>query len=267
MPSGPPGTWIGAGKRPADSAFYKSPAPDAARNWAGLYAGGNVGYVGGAAVTHAAFSDAATGDPLSGGRLSSTRGTASFGGQAGYNWLSGRLVAGIEGDFEYRNQRGRSTAACPGDVCNAALAPPDAAVTANLDYRLGWVASVRGRVGTLVTPGLLAYVTAGVPFSKATTSNSVAGFDNVGTATMAVVDTDTYRFGWAVGGGLETRLTGNWTGRLEYLHMDFGSVRSTPPTAASNTAVAFDSNTRVTSDGVRIGVNYKFGGGAAIVAQ
>ena len=56
-----------------------------------------------------------------------------------------------------------------------------------------------------------------------------------------------------------TRLTGNWTGKLEYLHMGFGSVRSTPPTAA-NTAVAFDANTRVTSDGVRIGVNYKFGG-------
>ena len=262
-PSGPPGTWIGAGKRPAASAFYKSAAPDAAWNWAGIYAGGNVGYVGSTAVTHAAFSDAATGLPLSGGRLSSTGGTASFGGQAGYNWISGRLVAGIEGDFEYRNQRGRSTTACPGNVCNAALAPLDATVTANLDYRLGWVASVRGRVGTLVTPDLLAYATAGVPFGKITTSTSVAGFDNAGVATTASLDRQLYRFGWAVGAGFETRLTGNWTGKLEYLHMDFGSVRSTPPTAV-NTAVAFDANTRVTSDGVRIGVNYKFGVGAIV---
>jgi iron complex outermembrane receptor protein len=266
-PSGAPGSSFGLARGPAANTFYKPPpALDAAWNWSGIYAGGNAGYVRGAAVTSAVFSEDATGLPLAGGRLSSTRGTASLGGQAGYNWTSGRLVAGIEGDFEYRNQRGRNTTTCPGNACNATLAPLDAAVTASLDYRLGWVASIRGRVGALVTPGLLAYATAGVPFGKITTSTSVAGFDHAGTATTAALDTDSYRFGWAVGGGLETRLTGNWTGKLEYLHMDFGSVRSTPATAA-NTVVAFDTNTRVTSDGVRVGVNYKFGAGGAIVAD
>ncbi|MBR1226294.1 MULTISPECIES: TonB-dependent receptor domain-containing protein [unclassified Bradyrhizobium] len=266
-PSGAPGSSFGMARGPGGNMVYKSPRMlDAAWNWAGIYAGGNVGYVGGRAVTSAVFSEDATGLPFDGGRLFSTRGTASFGGQAGYNWTSGRLVAGIEGDFEYRNQRGRNTTNCAGNVCNAALAPLDAPVTASLDYQLGWVASVRGRVGALVSPGLLAYVTAGVPFGKITTSASVAGFDNAGAATTAALDTDTYRFGWAVGGGLETRLAGNWTGKLEYLHMDFGSVRSTPATAA-NTAVAFDSNTRVTSDGVRVGVNYKFGAGGAIIAD
>ena len=257
-PSGPPGTWIGA-KRPAADGFFKSPVAEAAWNWAGLYAGGNVGYLRGEGVTNAAFNDAATAASLSGARLPSTHDTASFGVQSGYNWISGRILAGIEGDFEYRNQRGHGATACPGNVCNAALAPLDATVTASLDYRLGWVASVRGRVGTLVTPDLLAYATAGVPFGKITTSTSVAGFDNAGVATTTSLDRHVYRFGWAVGAGFETRLTGNWTGKLEYLHMDFGSVRSTPLTAA-NTAVAFDANTRVTSDGVRIGVNYKFGG-------
>ena len=124
---------------------------------------------------------------------------------------------------------------------------------------MGWVASVRGRVGTLVTPDVLAYATAGVPLGKITTSTTVAGFDNAGVPTIASLDRHLYRFGWTVGGGLETRLTGNWTGKLEYLHMDFGSVRSTPATAV-NTTVAFDANTRVTSDAVRVGVNYKFGG-------
>ena len=32
---------------------------------------------------------------------------AGFGVQAGYNWRSGRMVAGIEGDFEYASQRGQ----------------------------------------------------------------------------------------------------------------------------------------------------------------
>ncbi|MCK1641752.1 TonB-dependent receptor [Bradyrhizobium sp. 157] len=264
-PSGPPGTWIGTARRPDGNGYYKSPAYEAAAwNWVGIYAGGNVGYLRGAGVTSAAFNDAATGASLAGARLSSTHDTASIGGQAGYNWTSGRMLAGIEGDFEYRNQRGSSATACPGNICNPALAPLDATVTASLDYRLGWAASVRGRVGTLVTPDLLAYATAGVPFGKITTSTAVAGFDNAGVATTASLDRHLYRFGWAVGAGFETRLTGNWTAKLEYLHMDFGSVRSTPPVAV-NTAVAFDANARVTSDGVRLGVNYSFGSGEIVV--
>ncbi|QHO75209.1 TonB-dependent receptor [Bradyrhizobium sp. CCBAU 051011] len=258
-PSGPPGTWIGTANRPAGIGFYKSPALDAGWNWAGIYAGGNVGYLRGEGVTNTAFNDAGTGLSLAGDRLSATQDTASFGLQSGYNWTSGRILAGIEGDFEYRNQHGSSAAACPGNVCNAALAPLDATVRADLDYRLGWVASVRGRVGTLVTPDLLAYATAGVPFGRITTSTSVAGFDNAGVATTASLDRHLYRVGWTVGAGVERRLTGNWTAKLEYLHMDFGSVRSTPPVAA-NTTVAFDANTRVTSDAVRVGVNYKFSG-------
>ncbi|NOJ45688.1 TonB-dependent receptor [Bradyrhizobium sp. WSM 1744] len=262
-PSGPPGTWIGAAKRSAPD-FYKSPAPDvAAWNWGGIYAGGRIGYLRGEGVTNAAFNDAATGASLSGARLSAKHDTASIGGQAGYNWTSGRMLTGIEGDFEYRNQRGSSATTCPGNICNPALAPLDATV-ASLDYRLGWVASVRGRVGTLVTPDLLGYATAGVPFGKITTSTSVAGFDNAGVATAASLDRHLYRFGWAAGAGFEKRLTRNWTAKLEYLHMDFGSVRSTPPTDA-NTALVFDANTRVTSDSIRIGMNYSFGG--AIVAD
>ncbi|MCA6116238.1 TonB-dependent receptor [Bradyrhizobium sp. WSM 1738] len=257
--SGPPGTWIGAPRRPAIDGFFKSPVAEAAWNWAGIYAGGNIGYLRGQGITNAAFNDAASGASLAGARLSATHNTVSIGVQSGYNWTSGRILAGIEGDFDYRDQRGRSAAACPGNLCNAALAPLDATVSASLDYRLGWVASIRGRVGTLVTPDVLAYATAGVPFGKITTSTAVAGFDNVGAATTAPLDRHVYRFGWAVGGGLEMRLTGNWTGKLEYLHMDFGSVRSTPPTAV-NTAVAFDANTRVTSDAIKVGVNYRFGG-------
>ena len=209
-PSGAPGSSFGMARGPAGNMYYKSPPMlDAAWNWAGIYAGGNVGYVRRRGLLPARCS--ARTQPacrLTEAACSSTRGTASFGGQAGYNWISGRLLAGIEGDFEYRNQRGRNATTCPGNVCNAALAPLDAPVTASLDYRLGWVASVRGRVGTLVTPGLLAYATAGVPFGKITTSTSVTGFDNAGAATTAALNTDTYRFGWAVGGGLETRLDG-----------------------------------------------------------
>ena len=47
-PSGAPGSSFGMARGPAGNMYYKSPpALDAAWNWAGIYAGGNVGYVGG----------------------------------------------------------------------------------------------------------------------------------------------------------------------------------------------------------------------------
>jgi len=60
-----------------------------------------------------------------------------------------------------------------------------------------------------------------------------------------------------VGGGLEARLFGNWTGKLEYLYLDLGSV-TTVPTPAPGATVAAAFNSRVTDNVVRLGVNYKF---------
>lgn len=36
------------------------------------------------------------------------------------------------------------------------------------------------------------------------------------------------RPGWTVGGGLETRIAGNWLARLEYRYADFGTFVSVP---------------------------------------
>jgi outer membrane immunogenic protein len=31
------------------------------------------------------------------------------------------------------------------------------------------------------------------------------------------------QFGWVVGGGVDTKLLGNWTAKIEYLYLDLGS--------------------------------------------
>lgn len=226
-------------------------------DWAGPYIGGNIGYGWGAAPTYTAFTDNATQLPVYGDSPTARLNSANFGGQAGYNWTLGPMVAGIEGDFDYANQRGRTASSCPGSICNAALVPLNAATTGSVDYRLGWVATFRGRFGASLIPGLLAYVTTGTPFAQIARSGTVVGFDNTGAPTTTPFSTVTYRFGWLLGGGLEYRLIGNWTGKIEYLHMNFGAVRVTPD-ALANTATAFDSDARVTSDVVRLGLNYKF---------
>jgi outer membrane immunogenic protein len=73
----------------------------------------------------------------------------------------------------------------------------------------------------------------------------VFGFDGDGNPVNTIVSSHNTKAGWTVGGGIEGRLAGNWTARLEYLYLDLGTV-----------ATAF--NSRVTDNIVRAGLNYKF---------
>jgi opacity protein-like surface antigen len=60
-----------------------------------------------------------------------------------------------------------------------------------------------------------------------------------------------------VGAGIETRLIGNWTGKIEYLHLDFGrdSIDAANPLNAIPLAVNL--NSRITDDIVKVGLNYR----------
>ena len=63
--------------------------------------------------------------------------------------------------------------------------------------------------------------------------------------------------GWTVGGGIEGRIIGNWTAKVEYLFLDLGTV-TTIPAPAANATIAAAFNSRVTDSILRVGVNYKF---------
>src|SRR4030095_12297326 len=70
--------------------------------------------------------------------------------------------------------------------------------------------------------------------------------------------------GCAVGAAAEVRLAGNWTGKIEYLYLDFGrvSTAATNPMNSTPLAVSFDS--RVTNHVARVGLNYKFDPAGAV---
>jgi outer membrane immunogenic protein len=68
----------------------------------------------------------------------------------------------------------------------------------------------------------------------------------------------TTRAGWALGAGAEFRLGGNWTGKIEYLYLDFGKVSTTAGLPTNSTPLAINFNSHVTDHIVRVGVNYKF---------
>jgi opacity protein-like surface antigen len=44
--------------------------------------------------------------------------------------------------------------------------------------------------------------------------------------------------GWTAGGGVEAHLGGNWTGKIEYLYLDFGTVTSTTTNLLNSTPLA-----------------------------
>ena len=73
--------------------------------------------------------------------------------------------------------------------------------------------------------------------------------------------------GWTAGAGAEYAIASNWTVRAEYLHIDLGgqTVRlvSPSPPSSPNVFLNYSYNHEVV-DIVRLGVNYKFGGGAVV---
>jgi iron complex outermembrane receptor protein len=240
--------------------LFKTPML-AAWTWAGPYLGGTIGYSAGKSKTDTIFSDPASGAGLFATAASRVLDGAIGGAQAGYNWVAGLWLAGIEGDLNYSGQRAKLNAVCPGEICNPTLVGVigDPSVIARFEdgQKLEWFATLRARLGVTVTPDVIAYVTGGVAVGEVMTAGTVFGFDGFGSPVNTIVSSHNTQAGWTVGGGLEGRLAGNWTAKIEYLYLDLGTVTTVPaPALNSTTAAAF--NSRVTDNLLRVGVNYKF---------
>jgi opacity protein-like surface antigen len=240
--------------------LFKAPML-AAWTWAGPYLGGTIGYSAGKSQTDTIFSDPASGAELFATNRSHRLDGAIGGAQAGYNWLAGMFLAGVEGDLNYSGQRAKLNAVCPGEICNPALigVVGDPSVTARFEQgqKLEWFATLRARLGVTVTPDAIAYVTGGLAVGEVMTAGTVFGFDGDGNPVNTIVSSHNTKAGWTLGGGMEGRLVGNWTAKVEYLYLDLGTVTTIPaPAPNSTTAAAF--NSRITDNILRVGVNYKF---------
>ena len=186
-------------------------------NWTGFYAGINAGYAWGT-------SNWETG-PLGVAVSNSPKGYL-IGGTLGYNYQTGSLVWGLEGDIAWAKVDG-SVDCGLGLTCE----------TANR-----WLGTARGRLG-YAFDRFLPYFTGGAAFG------SVRANVNPGPLFSA---SDT-RIGWTLGGGLEYAFLGNWTAKIEYLYVDLGSF-DTGFTAPITNNVSLKENI------VRAGLNYKFSG-------
>ncbi len=225
-------------------------------SWTGFYVGVNAGYSWGKAtanLTGTVEVDDGV-DPFvvsgSGSRSGNVNG-ALGGGQIGYNWQSQRWVYGIEADFQGAGQNGLISE-CFDSAC------------ARASYDLDWFGTLRGRVGYLLEPRALLYLTGGLAYGHLSAEFSLSHPD---LGTVSVSDSAT-KAGWVVGGGLEWALSGNWMLRAEYLYMDLGSMQ-TKLGPISETFGSVEFPTVVTASGTvrtdftdqifRVGMSYKFG--------
>src|SRR5262249_53146948 len=241
--------------------IYKAPLT-ALWTWTGFYFGANEGYGIGSFSSDSLLSDATVGTPLLAGHSSSSVKGGTGGIQTGYNWQLGMWLAGVETDVSFTTQRAISGLICPTAICNPGMVAFDTPVGLFRTHTLDWFGTVRGRVGAVITPNAVAYVTGGLAVGAIAHSADVVGAaldanGNPVAAPMNVVSR-TAKPGWAAGGGIEARLAGNLTGKVEYLHMDFGTDSAAGVNNQNALPVALILNSRVTEDVIRLGLNYKF---------
>ena len=275
----------------AEPACAVTPAPRAAPvyTWSGFYIGGNVGY-GWADPRVDTTGNAMTVSPISGRQFSNSIAFAGShtaelngfvgGGQIGYNYqISPRWVLGLEADIQGSAERGTDifTDAFSAPFCVAITGPPIHCTTApfngtaTTDYqaKIQWFGTVRGRLGALVTDRVLVYGTGGLAYGrvKVAGSTNVDGLLQVGsilTPGTSAFAAERTNVGFAVGGGIEGKIFANWTWKLEYLHLDLGSLDTEvafPPIVVRGGVTpaigTLTTHTHFTDDIVRVGLNYK----------
>jgi outer membrane immunogenic protein len=239
--------------------LLKAPPPAPVYNWTGFYAGANVGYSWGISDPNVNFFDASAFIIASSDHSFNIDGVIG-GGQAGFNWQTGNWVWGAEADIQGSGQRGTGNFNC------AAACSVIGPVTETLNQKLDWFGTVRGRLGFTVTPTLLLYGTGGLAYGEIETDGLISD--------PASFSLNTLKTGWAAGGGIEDRIVGNWTVKLEYLYMDLGDVSSNGLTATgiivpgvphngppivNHLSTSFTaSGPGITDSIVRLGANYKF---------
>jgi outer membrane immunogenic protein len=197
---------------------YKAPPGPviAPYSWTGFYLGANVGYGWGrASATVAGFTDSIDLDGI------------VYGGQVGYNYqFFGNWVAGIEFDFQGTSQK-HDFADPSGTLVGSNTIP--------------WFGTLRGRIGYAFADRWLLYFTGGGGYGEFKTEGTLAGVPF-----SAKKD----EWFWALGGGVEAALWGNWTGRVEYLYLDTGDL--------NQTVLGVPVTTRFKDNIVRGAINYRF---------
>jgi outer membrane immunogenic protein len=234
-------------------------APPAPYNWTGCYIGINAGGAWGHVDQSTTIPNVGFPTPFT--RTFSDSGSdSSFtgGGQAGCNWQAAQYwLLGVEGDFNYAHLKRSQN-------FSAVFNGED--TIGRQETKLRWLATMRGRLGATWNATLI-YVTGGLAFGDVNSTVNAQIIDPNGDSTATLSGSySQIRTGWVIGGGIEHKLTNQWSAKIEYLHFDLGSfsynvnqTRLVGNPVSPFIPTAWTANGSMNGDIVRVGVNYKFG--------
>lgn len=276
----------------------------AAYSWSGFYIGGNVG----AGWSTTTFNDAnlAAGfvDPAFGamnfngingcvycnvvpGVSATTTDVNNRGGlggfQAGLNYEIGKLVVGIEGEWDWSRQNGNGAGTAIPNANANQICTPGSCISSIADafsINTNWMATATTRIG-IASDRWLFYTKAGAAWAHSSYTQAVTGvfcpggcaIGNGGPFPFSLTGTASEtRVGWTVGLGVEWAVWNNWSVKAEYDYMNFGSkevifnnvaaIAGGPPnTPFPVFAAPLSVNISQQISQLSFGVNYRFAGG------
>jgi outer membrane immunogenic protein len=272
---------------PAYAPIYRAP-PIIALSWTGCYLGGHIG---GSFIDKkfGQFVDTAVpstfGAPTSFAISDSSMdlGSTGFlgGGQVGCNLqFAPNWVIGVEADASWANPQGGGNGSqqTEGAVLIGTVPGITTSVNSNgvASSRTDFIATATGRIGytfdrlgqgMVYAKGGAAWARDKYQFSGQISTNACGAvqiepfppqcvFTNPTIVTPFNFATSETRIGWTIGAGVEWAVWENWSVKLEYDYLDFGSrtVTFIDPVLG---AAAIDVSQRISE--VKLGVNYRFG--------
>jgi outer membrane immunogenic protein len=239
-------------------------------SWTGCYVGAHAGYGWGrnkndfGAAVASGGTEEGTFFPAEFGPFNHNTSGGVAGGQLGCNkQFANNWVVGIEGELWWSGMKGRFTA--PEDST-------DPRQFSRFESRNLWDGDVALRLGYAWDRSLL-YGKAGVAVGSFRYTEWHDDFPTAhgcpgGTGVCSVSFTDT-RAGLLLGVGWEYAWTNNWTFKVEYDYINYGSTNIPYPSTGAFGATIQSFPVRDTKQIVKVGVNYKFdwGWGGPVVAK
>jgi opacity protein-like surface antigen len=183
--------------------------------------------------------------------LDSRRSGVATGATIGWGWQVGRMVYGLEADGSYARIGG-----------SAARTDPISGAVTTVEADTGWLATVRGRIGRVITQDLMGFLSGGAAFGGVSAKADVRDSGSTSACgTMFVCSSgsaSTTAVGWALGAGVEYNINGWASVKTEYLHVDLGKVGATTQDAGTAGVYDYSAGARMTTDMVRSGLNVHF---------
>jgi outer membrane immunogenic protein len=209
-------------------------------NWTGFYGGFNIGGI---------FNDIdlksnhfGLANPA--GTCNKNSNYSSFfpGVQLGYlSQFESKFILGIEGDFTYNVNRTSNI------NCDCSFT---SSVSDHYSIKNRSQGSVRGRLGYLVKPHMLPFVSAGGSFADLGTAYSNEGGDKYSTTIT--------KAGWLVGAGLEWNFFPTWSVRTEYYHVNYNNINLSIPNIYGLYDSSGSAHVNLSSNNIRLAINHWF---------